>query len=229
MKQRSNPTLQGIFEDLTLNIMSRINCVRVGKIVSFDNTDQTATVQLVDKRVVINGDGSQTLLEYPLLLKCPVVINAGSNGGLRISIQPDDTCIVLFSDRDIDKWWTDGNIQAPATPRMHNLTDGFVMLGPRNDLNKITDYDNEATQLNYLDAIVRLKTKIRIQNASQNLKGVLDNLTSATVSLANAVKALQVVDPISGPLPVTPGTISAVNNVITSLNNVTTSLSQLLE
>jgi hypothetical protein len=42
-----------------------------------------------------------------------------------------DECLVVFSSRCIDGWWSQGGIQNPPEARMHNLSDGFALVGVR--------------------------------------------------------------------------------------------------
>ena len=44
---------------------------------------------------------------------------------------PDDACLVIFSDVDSDNWFETGEASAPNSPRRHSLSDGFAFVGFR--------------------------------------------------------------------------------------------------
>jgi hypothetical protein len=186
MKQKSETTLDDVFEDNKKDIFANLNCHRIGTIQGFDATNQTAKIKLVDKRVIETEEGEE-LKDYSLLLDCPVFIPKGANGGFTYPIIIGDTCLVLFNDRDIDNWFESGNIQKPNTNRMHNLSDGIAIVGIKNKQNALSDFDNSKTTMNYQETKIELDDKAKIENATRNLKTLIDDLI-------NELKALTVVD-----------------------------------
>ena len=94
-------------------------------------------------------------------------------------------------------------------------------MGIRNQINKITDYNNEATELNYLGNKISLDSakisllnesggsividdKLELKNAAENLKGLIDELITIITNL-------KTVDPISGNLPIDGATATALS------------------
>jgi len=199
MKQRNEPDLQDILNGATEDLSYSLSCHRIGIIESFNATEQTATVRMVDKGVIQYDDGEQ-LLDYALLVDCPVIVYKGANGGLTIPINTGDSCLVCFNDRDVDSWLIDGLVQRPNTLRNHDLSDAIIVVGIRNQINKITNYNNEATELNYIDNIISidnakinlintsgasivLDDKLELKNTAENLKAVIDDFITIVTSL----------------------------------------------
>jgi hypothetical protein len=120
--------------DVTL---SRINKVQIGTIQAYDPSTQSVTVQLVMQCRVYNTPmdtsavpTAPTIKTYPLMSQVPVFMLAGGSSFIGMPIQPGDTCIVLFNDRDIDNWWTSGTTASPPnSDRMHSLSDGIAIVG----------------------------------------------------------------------------------------------------
>lgn len=153
IKQKQTPNLSDILYFHKRDIMKSINCVNVGSVQSFDETDQTATIQISVKQVTdVDESGVKTLQEYPVLLKCPVITLTGGSSYLSMPIAQGDTCLIFFNDRDIDNWFYEGGVKSPNTPRVHDLSDGIAIVGIRNIQNAISDYLTNGVRIKYDDA-----------------------------------------------------------------------------
>ena len=97
-------------------IFHSLHCALPGNIISFDPDRQTASIQPAAKV------GS---LPYPGLTDVPVFMP------VPFEINPGDACLVIFADCDIDAWFETGEAEAPASGRMHSLSDGFAFVGFR--------------------------------------------------------------------------------------------------
>ncbi|MDR7283533.1 hypothetical protein J2X84_002357 [Pseudomonas corrugata] len=91
--------------------------------------------------------GALTGTELPLLVDCPVQFPAGGGCTLTFPVKAGDECLVVFSSRCIDAWWQSGGIQAQPELRMHDLSDGFALLGFRSQPRVIHGISTTATQL----------------------------------------------------------------------------------
>jgi hypothetical protein len=214
-------------------LSSTLNCHRTGRIVSFNATNQTASVEIT---ALAQVNGAQ--IAYPVLTDCPVVVLNGGGATLEFPITAGDTCLVLFNDTDLDKWYTTGNTVVPNTPRTHSLSDGLVLVGVRNLSNPIASYSGTKFRIRYKGALVEIDTggnmllqtpsgasltalsadggkvqltgKVRIANSDTNLLVVLNDLIETLKAWVNT----------GGSVP------NAAT--ITALNNVKTEVSQLL-
>ncbi len=150
IEQTIPPTLTDLLNAVKENLSSELNCVQIGIIQEFDIATQSASIMLALKRVEsIAADGTRTLKERPVLLKCPCMILFGGNSFLSMPIAPGDNCIVLFNDREIDQWFAKGGIQTPVTYRMHDVSDGLAIVGIRSLQNSISDYLADGVRLSY--------------------------------------------------------------------------------
>lgn len=231
----TDPSLRGILQQLKGEIGYELNCHQVGTIVSFDATKQMASVSLTIKRVVFNQVQSidaglqvtPTLLDYPVLVDCPVFVLAGGGCHMTMPIAAGDPCLVLFGDRDIDNWLNAGTSQPPNTPRSHSLADGFALVGFRPVSKAFAGYsttdsvwslangyvvlraagDVEIVSANGGD--IRVQNQIRIANAATDLKTQMDALITALTSWVNT----------GGTTP-NAGTIAALNAVKAGLDSL---------
>jgi len=222
MKNRiSEPDLTDVIDGAIEDFSYSINCHRIGVIESFNPTNQTATVKMIDKGVNLTQEG-EMLVDFALLVDCPVVIYRGANGGLTVPINKGDTCLIIFNDRDMDNWLVDGLSQRPNTLRNHDFSDAIILVGVRNQINKIANYNNNATELNYLSNKIAIDAKISLLNSSGGsivlddkleLKNTAENLKGIIEDLITIISNLKTVDPISGNLPIDGGTASSLSSL----------------
>lgn len=148
IQQVNPPSLVELLQSHKREIMKAINCVKIGVIQSFNAATQEATVQVAQQQVTsISTIGVRTIAEYPLLLNVPVVFPAGGGFTLTFPIGAGDECLVLFNDREIDNWLTSGPGLAPTTGRVHDLSDGFALVGVRSNPRALAGVSTNSTQL----------------------------------------------------------------------------------
>lgn len=219
------PDLRALLDSFKAELFSSFNAHKVGTVISFDATKQTASVQL---STLAQVNGAQ--IAYPVLTDCPVVVLNGGGATLEFPIAAGDTCVVLFNDTDLDKWFTTGNTAVPNTPRTHSLSDGLVLVGVRSLANPITSYDATKFRIRYKGAsvaidsggnvlvqapssaavtaltadgaLVQLGSKVRIANSDTNLLVVLNDLIDVLKAWVNT----------GGSTP-NPATVTALNTV----------------
>ena len=140
------------------NFSNSLNCHTIGTIESFNPLTQTATIAINYVRVFYNtnpnlpneataGQITNTYTNYPLLINCPVVVMQGGGAYLTFPIVKGDTCLVLFSDREISTWVSTGQITYPQNQRTHDLSDAIALVGIRNILNAIPNYNTTGASL----------------------------------------------------------------------------------
>lgn len=182
------PTFDSTMERYKRNIFQNLNCHRVGIVQSFNLTNQTAVIQMVDNYQIPTFTGNETT-EYSPLINCPIIILKGKKGGLTTSISIGDECLIFYNDVNLDNWQVNGGIQQPADSRSHDMTDAIAIVGLHSYINSIADYNNAATEMDYIDnsgirqGLISIDTKIGISNATQNLKTLVDNLITIIKNL----------------------------------------------
>lgn len=206
-----DPDLAEVFSIFKQDLLASFNCIKVGRIQSFDATKHTAQVQILFKRVLPD----LSIKSYPLLVDVPVVSMQGGGGSLQFPIAAGDQCLLLFSDRRIDEWFQNGAEAAPGSPRLHDLSDGFALVGvnalnsslPAAPSNKVvlqyqgSKFELTATGWNIVGtggAEIDLDVLVRIKNSTTSLLTLID-------TFIDVLKTLQV----TGPLALTPASIAA--------------------
>lgn len=190
------PDLTELLSFVKYQTKSEMNCISLGTIVSFDSVKQTATVSINFKRVIQGGapannnssEAVDKIMDYPQLLQCPVFVLSGGTGAVHMPITTGDTCIVLFCDRDIDKWFTTGQVLPPNSSRVHDINDGIVLVGVRPVSNSISSFRVSGPALVYGDTVVATEDRVLIQTGSYNLKTALDLLIDEVKTALNDIK-----------------------------------------
>lgn len=124
-------TMKPEFSDVIRTIIDQelmdLNVCLPGKVTKFNSATQYADVQI--QLLQKNVDGS--LVKYPVIPNVPVKF-AKANGGkafIYLPVKVGDDVILVFSQRSLDNWKTQGGMSDPADPRKHHLTDAFALLG----------------------------------------------------------------------------------------------------
>lgn len=137
-----------------------------GIVQSFDPVAMTCVVQPAIKARRTLPTGAIVTDALPLLVDCPVHFPSGGQCTLTFPVAPGDECLVVFSSRCIDGWWQSGGVQEQAELRMHDLSDGFVLVGVRSQPRVIPNVSTSATQLRSDDG----STLIELDPASQKVR-----------------------------------------------------------
>ncbi len=174
--QRINPiksdltTLLNTFKEVVFN---NLNCHKVGRIVSFDSNNQTAQVEMLIQRSI-----NDKIIEYPVLVDCPVFVISGGEACITMPVTAGDSCLVFFNDEDIDNWFASGSKQEPNTNRKHSFTDALVLVGFRHQANKIENYSSTNMQIRMGSTLIDI---------SNNKAEITDGTAKVTVSGGNII------------------------------------------
>lgn len=154
----------------------------------FDPETLTCVCQPTIKGRIKKTDGSIELVDMPLLLDCPVVFPHAGGCSLTFPVKQGDECLVVFSSRGIDFWWQQGGVQPPPEPRMHDLSDGFAILGVWSQVTKIASVSTSSVQLRSDDG----QAFVEINPQSHNVNVKTSGNISATASGSATLKAQSV-------------------------------------
>ncbi len=128
-----------------------------GIVQGFDPVAMTVSVQPSVQGSVSDERGKATAVNLPLLVDVPVSFPCGGGFTLTHPVKGGDECLVVFSSRCIDGWWQDGGVAPAPDSRMHDLSDGFAIVGPRSQAGKLNPpVDTENVQLRTDDGEARI-------------------------------------------------------------------------
>lgn len=127
-----------------------------GIIESFDPTTMTCVVQCALTFSQRNAQGVISSVQMPALVDCPLVFMGGGQTVQTFTPAQGDECLLHFACRCIDEWWDLGGVQPQLELRLHDLSDGFVVCGPRSKPRVIQNISPNM-QLRSIDGTVYLE------------------------------------------------------------------------
>lgn len=144
-RENTSPSLADVIKQAINNTLKDTHTAIVGIVESFDPALQTVKVQPAIKRVFRkdNGDGTEdrTSEPLPLLINVPVIFPRAGGYFLTFPIIKGDECLLIFSERSIDYWWTKSGVQDPGAFRQHDLSDAICFVGLSSKPNAISSFN----------------------------------------------------------------------------------------
>ncbi len=130
----NKPSLLQLFKSASNKNAAEFNCVKIGIIQEFYPDNLTIKVLIASKKLMgLNPDGSQILKDYP-----PIYAKVCyCNPFVSYPIKQGDECVLLFSDRELESWFINGDVNPQNYRRMHDLTDAIAIVGIRSLPNMI--------------------------------------------------------------------------------------------
>ena len=181
------PDVYAALEIWKRHLLVNLNCVKVGKIVSYNASARTAQVSISFKRVKTDGSTA----EYPIINDVPVFTLQGGATSVQLPISPGDHCILIFSDRCLDSWLQNGSAAPPPIGRLHDISDAIALVG----INPLSPSlaappSGEGGVYGSSGAKVAVNNgMVTVQNSAQNLATILNTLLSA-LSTASSFAAI---------------------------------------
>ena len=196
---KSEPTFNDLMIMAQNNIMARTNCHNVGRIIEFDKTTQTCTVQIMQLKQFFD----KTMAAAPIT-DVPLIIYGMGDGFITLPDPVGSICLLFFMDRNIDAFLETGELYEPDNTRLHDFSDCIAITTFSTLNNPIENYDDTAITIAYkkleedvlYNAVIKnfgnslqfkvstednttqinISDKVNIQNTSQNLASLIQEL-----------------------------------------------------
>lgn len=196
------PPLYDTLMALKREVMQGLRCCVPGQITALNVADGTVDVQVS----LMQQNTSGISVPYPELRGCPVVTIQGGGVAAIMPIQVGDSCLVFFSDRCIDAWFQTGSPQPLPNLRMHDLSDGFALVGLNSMVNPIltpllVGEGGIAESEFATGAKVALNPAthlITIKNGTQSLFTIMTTLTTTLTALNTTLATMTTASIASG-------------------------------
>lgn len=166
-----------------------------GIVKSVNFSQMTVEVQPAIQGSVTNDANVTTYVNLPLLVDVPICFPSAGGFTITLPIAIDDEVLVIIASRCIDAWWQQGGIQIPMEMRMHDLSDGFAIPGPKSLPNVIPSISTTGAQIRnnsgttYIEIAADGKIKL-VSPSSIEITGDLNvsgDVKAGTVSLKTHV------------------------------------------
>lgn len=163
-----------------------------GIVQSVDLTKMTCVVQLAIQGRFIDQAGNTNWTNISQISDVPIVFPSAGGFTITFPLAAGDEVLVVFAARCIDAWWQNGGYaNKPLEFRMHDLSDGFAIPGPRSQPRKIASISSTEIQIRndagdtYM-SIVKATKKFGFQNPTTSLKQILTDLNNALTTFATS-------------------------------------------
>ena len=83
----------------------------------------------IDVQPVINREVKGESIKLPLFVKVPPVFMQGGTSYTAHPISVGDYCLLIFTERCFDRWYSGQDERRPAEFRMHDYSDGLAIVG----------------------------------------------------------------------------------------------------
>ena len=201
----------GTYKLLEENIMSKLNCHNIGKIIDFDADTQTCTVEMMQ----IKQFGEKYYTPAPIT-QVPLIIYGCGSGFITLPNPVGSYCLLFFMDRNIDNFLITGEQYVPETGRMHDFTDCIAITTFTTLANPIENYDIEAITIEHENSTIKVKDEISIDAKDQvKIKSVTKIVLDAPD--VETTGNLSVATGYSGVIPCGGVSIQVTNGIITGV------------
>lgn len=232
----SEPSLKDLLDLLKKDILLSLNSHHIGTVQSFDPTTQTATATINYKKTFFEVDETTgiytpVLVDYPILIDCPVICLGGGLGSLTFPIAVGDECLILLNDRDIDNWFQGSSGGPVASSRLHSISDALILVGLRSLANVLPAYDAARVVIKNDKAFFGVgPTLFKMENDTKNLKTILTQLVTDLQNLCTQINAIATTNTVPGnPALISPASQALISTVSSSIGTIATDLAGLLE
>lgn len=166
----STPTLTDVIISGVEKIMSNIHTAMPGRIESFDINTQLAKIKPLLNRKYTTDNIAK---ELPVISNVPVIFPRSANAFLRLPIAFEDTVLIIFCERSIDRWLDQGGTVDPLDPEKFGLNGAVAIAGiyPKSgafDINGSSDSLEIAHGTNFIE--IKNDGEILIKNGQANLQ-----------------------------------------------------------
>lgn len=136
--------MQLILDGRQVGIWTALPCI----VRSINFSTMTISAQPAIQAGVSDENGNVKLVNLPLLLDVPIVFPSAGGFTITLPIAVNDEVLIVFSSRCMDSWFQSGGYEnAPMESRMHDLSDGFCIPGPKSLPNIISNISTTGAQI----------------------------------------------------------------------------------
>ncbi|CAB4149468.1 hypothetical protein UFOVP558_1, partial [uncultured Caudovirales phage] len=148
-----------------------------GIVTAVDLATMTLSIQPAIQGQIEDESGKIQSVNLPLLIHVPIQYPMAGGFAMTFPVAVDDEVLVIWASRCIDAWWQSGGIQRPIEARMHDISDGFAILGVCSQPNVVPGISATSAQLRLKDGTAYLELKpdgkIKMKSPEVEIEGDL--------------------------------------------------------
>ncbi len=203
--EEQTATLNEVIDEQIEDRLYALNTMMPGTIKSVDKTRGLVSVQPDFLRVYY---GSEKPEPYPVIEGVPLWELRAGDAIIRVPVKVDGKCMIIFSQRALDKWKATGNPTRPGDTRLHALSDAICIPGlyPVKDAKPLLDElsiefgkttlrmkDSDSLTIQIVNAILQVNKdgKFKLSNGSSNMLVLLKELMMVEEEVVKAMTLMQ--------------------------------------
>jgi hypothetical protein len=155
-----------------------LNTALPGIVQDYDPATRTASIQPALQRKY-----QDSVVSLAVVLKVPVIFPSAGSWQISGPIKPNDSGLLLFSQRSLDVWKKQGGLVDPRNPRKFHITDAVFVPGlvPQS---RVNPNSTENLRIENGKAVLELTPDGRIEFKQSGGKSLVDTLISITGQLS---------------------------------------------
>lgn len=142
-----SPALADVVSQAMQDQLLDVHTSMPGRIESYDRATQTANVRPQLKRVLRRRNGERVVEELPVIPCVPVQFPRVGSFFIHFPVKEGDFGTLLFSEYDIGRWRTIGDVVDPGDTRRHGLSGPVFLPGVFPQASPIPDADLDDDQM----------------------------------------------------------------------------------
>jgi len=184
-----------------MKMMFRINTTIPAIVDEFDVAKQRVSATPAIQFKHVNPDGSIEYMNYPKITNIPLAIQRGNGVLITYPIKKGDVCTLIFSQRSIDNFLLEGNIQKPyegenpltSVVRCMDMTDALCFPGVITNKEFISNYSTSAVEMRNVDGTTKVSVSadsltLLQGGASIDLTGGNVTISATSVSITGSIE-----------------------------------------
>lgn len=169
---------------------------------SVNLTAMTCVCQIAVQGRSEDPEGTVSFHNISVIQDVPIVFPSAGGFSITFPITAGDEVLLVFASRCIDSWWQSGGYSnIPMEFRMHDLSDGFAIPGPKSQPNVIGGISATDCQIRNSAGTTFLSIgadgKIGFQNVTISMKTLLTTLNTDLSTFANSCSTATTVPQIA--------------------------------
>jgi hypothetical protein len=162
-KGGDRPTLTEAVRQAIESALNGVHVCLPGVVQRYDKSTAKAEVKPVLSKAYLD----ETTEDMPVIANVPVVWMRTVNAVIHLPLAKGDTVLLVFSERSMDSWLSDGKVGAPPDRRKFDLSDAIAIPGlfPFSASNPATDGD--AVEVIHGNASIKItESQVDINNGN---------------------------------------------------------------
>lgn len=182
-QREQTPTFSEILRRAQRSNMAEMKVSMPAEIVSYDHKKQMASVRPYFKRKYNDGKTETP----PIIYNVPVFQPRAGGAFVHVPIKKGHVVQLVFADRSLDGWLSNGKEAAPDDTRMHHISDAVAYPGayPFSDPAGVANGDDIIIKNDDLEVRVKPNGHIQIFNSQYELMKVIEEWMNASISGSN--------------------------------------------